>query len=80
MKLATQLRDQLPNLRLQMHMGGGKFNKQMKKAVESGASFALVVNEEKLANGQVGVKPLLDRGEQINLSLENLADWLNENL
>jgi len=80
MKLATQLRDQLPNLRLQMHMGGGKFNKQMKKAVESGASFALVVNEEKLANGQVGVKPLLERGEQINLSLDDLTDWLTQNL
>ncbi|OUR70516.1 histidine--tRNA ligase [Bermanella sp. 47_1433_sub80_T6] len=80
MKLATQLRDQLPKLRLQMHMGGGKFNKQMKKAVESGASFALVVNEEKLANGQVGVKPLLERGEQINLSLDNLTDWLAQNL
>jgi len=80
MKLATQLRDQLPNLRLQMHMGGGKFNKQMKKAVESGASFALVVNEEKLANGQVGVKPLLERGEQINLSLDDLTDWLAQNL
>jgi len=80
MKLATQLRDQLPKLRLQMHMGGGKFNKQMKKAVESGASFALVVNEEKLANGEVGVKPLLERGEQINLSLDNLADWLAQNL
>ncbi|MEY8264346.1 MAG: histidine--tRNA ligase [Bermanella sp.] len=80
MKLATQLREQLPNLRLQMHMGGGKFNKQMKKAVESGASFALVVNAEKLAAGQVGVKPLLERGEQINLPLETLAPWLAQNL
>jgi histidyl-tRNA synthetase (EC 6.1.1.21) len=80
MKLATQLREQLPNLRLQMHMGGGKFNKQMKKAVESGASFALVVNAEKLADGQVGVKPLLERGEQINLPLETLAPWLAQNL
>ncbi len=80
MKLATQLREQLPNLRLQMHMGGGKFNKQMKKAVESGASFALVVNAEKLADGQVGVKPLLERGEQTNLPLETLAPWLAQNL
>ena len=80
MKLATALRDQLPKLRLQMHMGGGKFNKQMKKAVESGASFALVVNEEKLADGQIGVKPLLERSEQINLSVENVADWLAQNL
>ena len=80
MKLATQLRDQLPTLRLQMHMGGGKFNKQMKKAVESGASFALIVNEASLAEGKVSVKPLLDRGEQITLSLEEVANWLTNNL
>jgi len=80
MKLATQLRDQLPTLRLQMHMGGGKFNKQMKKAVESGASFALIVNEASLAEGKVSVKPLLDRGEQITLSLEEVANWLTLNL
>ncbi len=80
MRLVTQLREALPTLRLQMHSGGGKFNKQMKKAVESGAAFALIVNEEKLAAGQVSLKPLLDRGEQINLSQDELADYLAKQL
>jgi histidyl-tRNA synthetase len=84
MKLATQLRDQLPTLRLEMHMGGAKsnnqMNKQMKKALESGASFALIVNEANLAEGKVSLKPLLDRGEQITLSLDEVSNWLTLNI
>jgi histidyl-tRNA synthetase len=84
MKLATQLRDQLPTLRLEMHMGGAKsnnqMNKQMKKALESGASFALIVNEANLADGKVSLKPLLDRGEQITLSLDEVSNWLTLNI
>ncbi len=84
MKIATQIRETMPTLRLQMHSGGAKsgnqFNKQLKKAVESGATFALIINEEKLAAGQVSLKPLLDRGEQINLSPDEVADYLAQNL
>ena len=84
MKIATQIREIMPTLRLQMHSGsaksGNQFNKFMKKAVESGAAFALIVNEEKLAAGQVSLKPLLDRGEQINLSPDDVAEYLAQNL
>jgi len=80
MKLSAQLREQLPELRLQMHIGGGNFKKQMKKANESGAAFALLLGEDELNAGQVSVKPLRGQGEQLTLDQDKVAAWLSENL
>ena len=80
MKLSAKLREQLPNLRLQMHIGGGNLKKQMKKANESGAAFALLLGEDELNAGQVSVKPLRGQGDQLTLDQDNVAQWLTENL
>ncbi|WP_283787934.1 histidine--tRNA ligase [Bermanella sp. WJH001] len=80
MQVAAQLREQLPNLRLQMHMGGGNFKKQMKKANESGAQFALILGEDEVANGQAGIKPLRDQSEQVSIAQTDLAAWFNQAL
>ena len=80
MQVAAQLREQLPNLRLQMHMGGGNFKKQMKKANESGAQFALILGEDEVANGQAGIKPLRDQSEQVSIAQTELAAWFNQAL
>jgi len=65
---------------LQMHIGGGNFKKQMKKANESGAAFALLLGEDELNAGQVSVKPLRGQGEQLTLDQDKVAAWLSENL
>lgn len=80
MKLSAQLREQLPSLRLQMHIGGGNLKKQMKKANESGAAFALLLGEDELNAGQISVKPLRGQGDQLTLSQDKVAQWLTENL
>lgn len=80
MKLATNLRSQMPDLRLQMHLGGGNFKKQMKKADESGAPFALILGEDEVAASTVVIKNLRDGGEQITQPLNEVASWLNEKL
>jgi histidyl-tRNA synthetase len=56
--LAEQLRDAWPALRLQINLGGGSFKAQFKRADKSGASFALILGDEELARGTVGVKAL----------------------
>jgi histidyl-tRNA synthetase len=76
MQIATKLREDLPNLRLQMHLGGGNFMKQMKKANESGARFALIVGEDEVAEGKASIKELRDSGEQIKLEQVQIANWL----
>ncbi len=74
--LAELLRDAIPDLRLQCHCGGGSFKSQFKKADRSGARFALVLGEEELKRGILGVKPLRGDGEQRDLSHEELESFL----
>ncbi|MDP2285990.1 MAG: histidine--tRNA ligase, partial [Pseudohongiella sp.] len=47
-KLAEQLRQQVPGLRVQCHCGGGKFSNQLKKAYASGAAVAVIVDTDSL--------------------------------
>ena len=75
-RLAEQLRDVLPELRLVVHCGGGSFKSQFKKADKSGALYALILGEAEAAAGQVGLKPLREDGEQLNMAWSELADQL----
>jgi len=70
LKMAEQIRSQIPWLRLQMNCGGGKFKRQMKKAVDSGASIALVLNEDGAASGSLTLKFLSQEKEQTTLPLQ----------
>jgi histidyl-tRNA synthetase len=79
MLLAEQLRDAVPALKLQMNAGGGSFKTQFRRADRSGASIALVIGEQELADGRAGIKYLRDDLEQENIEFEQLAGWL-ENL
>ncbi len=64
-KLAEQLRDAIPDLRLISHCGGGSFKSQMKKADKSGAVLALILGDEEVQAGEIGIKFLReDRAQQ----------------
>ena len=56
-----------------MHTGGGSFKSQMKKADRSGAALALVLGEQELADGVVGLKPMRGGGEQRSVDRAALA-------
>jgi histidyl-tRNA synthetase len=70
--VAEALRDTVPGLRLLCHCGGGSFKSQFKKADRSGARYALVLGEGELERGIIGVKPLREAGEQLEVALEEL--------
>jgi len=76
LRLAEQLRDELPQLRLLTHCGGGSFKSQFKKADRSGASHALVLGEGELERGVIGLKPLRGDGEQQEIALDDLPGAL----
>ncbi len=57
-KLAEQLRDAWPELRLQINLGGGSFKTQFKRADKSGAEFALVLGDDEVARRVVALKAL----------------------
>ena len=57
-QLAQMLRDELPQLRLILHCGGGSFKSQLRRADRSGAVLALLLGEEEAAQHNVVVKEL----------------------
>ena len=76
MVLAEQLRDALPELRLENHCGGGSFKSQFKRADKSGARVALILGEEEVASGKIGVKYLREEREQEFLRQDELQAFL----
>ncbi len=75
MKLAEQLREQVPGLRVMTHFGGGNFKKQFKRADKVGAEIALVLGEDEVAAQTVVVKDLAG-GEQNTVAQAEVAKLL----
>jgi histidyl-tRNA synthetase len=78
--LAEELRDTISGIKVEMNLGGGSFKSQMKRADKSGAEFALILGEQELTDGCIGVKPMRSAGEQINVALEELVATLEQKL
>ncbi|MCL1089799.1 histidine--tRNA ligase [Shewanella profunda] len=77
-KVAQELRSALPSLKVMSHCGGGNVKKQMKRADKSGASVALLIGEEELAEGMVTVKHLRNDNEQQRVARNALSAFLAE--
>lgn len=75
MKLAEQLREQVPGLRVMTHFGGGNFKKQFKRADKVGAAIALVLGEDEVVAQTVVVKDLAG-GEQNTVAQAEVAKLL----
>jgi histidyl-tRNA synthetase len=58
LQLVERLRSELPAVRFELNVGAGNFKAQFRRADKSGAVLALVIGEDELARGMVGVKPL----------------------
>jgi histidyl-tRNA synthetase len=71
LRLAEQLRDKLPGLRLQMDCSGGGFGNQLKRADKSGALYALVLGDDEIAGKRAALKPLRG-GEQEQVAWDAL--------
>jgi histidyl-tRNA synthetase len=77
MKLAEQLREQIPGLRVMNHFGGGNFKKQFKRADKVGAVVALVLGENEVADGTVVLKDLVG-GEQSTITQQDAVEKLTQ--
>ncbi len=75
MKLAEEVRDAAPQIRLMTNFGGGNFKKQFARADKCGARLALVLGEDEVNNGQVVIKNL-STGEQQTIRREDVSDAL----
>ncbi|HYQ73431.1 MAG TPA: histidine--tRNA ligase, partial [Gammaproteobacteria bacterium] len=80
MVFAEALRTALPDLRLQVNCGGGSFKSQFKRADRSGASIALVIGDDEVAQQQVVVKPLRSDVAQESVLQQDIAAILGARL
>ncbi len=74
--MAEDLRDRIPDVRVEVNLGGGSFKSQLKRADRSNATFALILGEQEIEGHSVGVKPLRSGGEQISVPRDELATTL----
>jgi histidyl-tRNA synthetase len=79
-ELAENLRNDIVGIKVVMNLGGGSFKSQMKRAHKSGAKFTLILGEQELIEGIVGLKPMHDHDEQINVDLKELTKTLESKL
>ena len=77
-ELSESIRDTLPDLRLQVHCGGGSFKNQMKKADKSGATLALILGENEVNDNKVSVKYLRENKDQITINQSDICHFLAE--
>jgi histidyl-tRNA synthetase len=75
-KVAEQLRDAWPALRLQANLGGGNFKAQFRRADKSGAQYALVVGEDEAARGVVALKALRREQAQEECAIDRISERL----
>ena len=77
LQLVERLRSERPGVRFELNVGGGNFKAQFRRADKSGAPLALILGEEELARGVVGVKPLRDTSGQSECPIAQLASGLD---
>ena len=61
-----------------LHVGGGSFKSQMKKADRSGARYAAILGDDEAAAGEISLKALLEKAEQTRCKLADVAQLLSK--
>jgi histidyl-tRNA synthetase len=74
--LVERLRNELPQRRFEMNLGDGTFKTQFRRADRSAAPLALIVGDDELARGVVGMKPLRQETGQTECPIAQLAQGI----
>ncbi|MDT8451801.1 MAG: histidine--tRNA ligase [Gammaproteobacteria bacterium] len=77
LNLAEAVREALPELKVQMHCGGGSTKSQMKKADKSGAALALLVSDDE--PDRVAIKYLREAKAQQLVDQAAVINFLDKN-
>lgn len=80
LRIAENLRDQIPGLRIEMNCGGGSFKSQLKRSDKSGAAWALILGDSETEKRVAGLKSLRVEAPQVEVAWERLVDELGARL
>ncbi|KTD36667.1 histidyl-tRNA synthetase [Legionella nautarum] len=78
--LAEKLRDANQDWLVITNTVGGGFKSQFRKADKSGAEFALILGEDEITQGTIGVKNLRKQEEQVTIPRQQLISYLQGEL
>jgi len=71
--IVERLRTERPQVRFELNLGGGNFKAQFRRADKSGAPLALIIGDDELSRGVLGVKPLRVESGQSECPIDALA-------
>ena len=76
--IIEMMRDNLKTLPVLANCDGGSFKNQMKRADKSGASYALIIGDDEVAEANVSIKNLRDKEAQKKLQVGELVPYFEE--
>jgi histidyl-tRNA synthetase len=80
LRFAETIREEIPGLKLQVNCGGGSFKSQFKKADKIGAEYAIILGDDEVSRGEVGIKSLRHEQEQQTLPQSQAIAFFKEHL
>lgn len=80
MQTAESLRDAIDGVRVEVNLGEGSFKAQMKRADKSNAAFALIIGEQELLEGVIGLKPLRSNEDQTSIAIDAVVSTIADQL
>ncbi len=80
LRFAEVIRNEIPGLKLQVNCGGGSFKSQFKKADKIGAEYAIILGDDEVGRGEVGIKSLRHEQEQQTLPQTQAIAFFKEHL
>ncbi len=80
LKIADDLRDAIPTVKILLHCGGGSLKNQFKKADKSGATLALILGEKELQENSIAIKFLRAEVPQMVIKLDELIEKIRDQL
>lgn len=81
LKLAAEIRQSFPRLGVISHCGGGKYNAQLKRAFNSGARIAVILERDQQQSGPVQcakIRVLDDTGESQVVDIMEVSESLHD--
>jgi histidyl-tRNA synthetase len=80
LRFAEAIRDKFPALKLQLSADGGSFKNQFKKADKIGAEFAIILGDDEVDRGEVGIKCLRNELAQQTMPQSQAISFLQQQL
>jgi histidyl-tRNA synthetase len=78
LSFAETIRNELPTLKLQLSADGGSFKSQFKKADKTGAEFAIILGDDEVDRGEVGIKCLRNGLDQQTMPKNQAISFLQQ--